>query len=55
MGVVVGRQRAERRSGDRYLLSAETNIPIDIIFDDQGSRMVTGEERSQCIEVAQPS
>ena len=33
IGIVVGCQRAERRSGDRYLLGAEPNVPIDVVFE----------------------
>ena len=53
--VVVGRQRAKSRGSDRYLYSAEADVPIDIVFDDQRSRTVTREERSQCIQVTKPS
>ena len=55
VGVVVGRQRAKRRGGDGDLSGAEANVPIDIIFDDQRCRMLTGEECSQRMEVTKPS
>jgi hypothetical protein len=52
--VEVGCQRAKCRGGDRDLYSTKSDVPVDVVFDNQCSRIVTGKEGPQCIEMTEP-
>jgi hypothetical protein len=52
--IEIGCQGAECRSSYRDLYCAKANVPVDVVFDDQGGRVVTGKKSSQCVKVTQP-